>query len=96
MEILKKIFVFLQEKNIINKIKQALCKLIDKHGDVVKVKIKEFVNNKTPEAKENLIEFISNNIKLSFPLNLFKKTIIKTVDKNITELVLFINNKLSA
>lgn len=96
MEILKKIFVFLQEKNIINKIKQALCKLIDKHGDVVKVKIKEFVNNKTPEAKDSLIEFISNNIKLSFPLNLFKKTIIKTVDKNITELVLFINNKLSA
>ena len=94
MEILKKIFVFLKEKNILEKVKKELLKLVEKHEDVVKIKLQEFVDSKSPEAKKVLIEFITNNIKLPFPLNLFRKTIVKTVDKNFTELIVFINKKL--
>lgn len=79
---------------VFNLLKKQLEKLINKHKDVVVPKVEEYVTEKTPECKDKLIAFILNNVDLPFPANLFKKTIKKTLSKNIDKFVEFILTKI--
>lgn len=60
--------------------------------------LKEIVDNKvdayTPILKEKLGDIIVNKLELNFPLNLFRKTIKKTVLKNYDKLITFLKEQL--
>lgn len=63
-----------------------------------KEELKEIADNKidehTPVLKEKLANLITDKLKLKFPLNLFKKTIKKTILKNYDKLVAFLKEQL--
>lgn len=93
---LSDIFTFLKEGNIVSKLKVKLgLLLLDKKEDL-KTLVEAYIKDKAPEAKTVAIEFIAEHIKLGFPLSLFKKTIVKTIDKNFDALVDFIVDKIKA
>ena len=84
---LKKLLDELIEKGILSQVEQKIRALVSKKGDVLKVKIGEFLATKTPAAKDKVVTFIFDNIKLPFPINLFKKTIKKTINKKFDKLL---------
>lgn len=92
---LAKIFTFLKEKNILNIVKNGLTKVLLKNEDKIKNEINEILDEDAPKAKDKLITFIFNNIELPFPVNLFKGTIKKTINKNFDKIVNHIKEKIN-
>ena len=49
-----------------------------------------YIQEKSPEAKTKLVDFIINNIELPFYLKPFKGIVKKTINKNFDKLINFI------
>jgi hypothetical protein len=95
---LNKIFVFLKENNILLEIKTRLLSILEQHKDRIKEKLEpkiiDYIDNGSEFAKEYIINFVVDEIELPFPINLFKKKIKKTVEKNIDKLVVFLKTQI--
>ena len=91
------LFTFLKDNNILVFVKEQIVKIIGKNKEKITVKKEElkevaenYIKNKTPQAKEIVVNFIMSNIKLGFPYNLFKGKIKKIIEKNIDKIAEFI------
>ena len=80
------LFTFLKENKILVVIKTKMLKVKEKLQDKANVYIQE----KSPEAKTKLVDFIMNNIDLPIYLKPFKGLVKKTINKNFDKLVDFI------
>lgn len=87
MEILKKMFTFLKDKNILQFVKKHLVKLVWQYKDELKPKLETYIQDKTPELEQFAIDLIMNKIDFGFPMCMFKCIIKKTVTKNLDKLV---------
>lgn len=90
MNFLKKMFTFLKSSNILVKIKTALLPVIQEDINELKPKILSYINDKTPYAKEKLIDFILTKITLPWYLKLFKGQVKNTLNKNFDKVLDFI------
>lgn len=90
MGFLKKAFTFLKSSNILVKIKTALLPVIQENIKELKPKILLYINDKTPCAKEKLIDFILTKITLPWYLKLFKGQVKNTLNKNFDKVLDFI------
>lgn len=90
MGFLKKAFTFLKSSNILVKIKTALLPVIQENINELKPKILLYINDKTPYAKEKLIDFILTKITLPWYLKLFKSQVKNTLNKNFDKVLDFI------
>lgn len=84
------LFTFLKENKILVVVKTKLLNLFDKHKDKIKDKANIYITEKSPTAKEKLVNFIINNIELPIYLKPFKCLVKKTINKNFDKLVDFI------
>lgn len=91
---------FLKVKKLFNENEMFLtaeAKLLEVLAEK-KEDLKEIANNKidiyTPILKEKLANIIVDKLELKFPLNLFRKTIKKTVLKNYDKLIAFLKEQL--
>ena len=80
------LFTFLKENKILVVIKTKLLKVKEKLQDKANIYIQE----KSPEAKTKLVDFIVTNIDLPIYLKPFKGLVKKTINKNFDKLVDFI------
>ena len=64
--------------------------LLNKKKEETADKVEEYLRDKSPVAKEKLVNWIMDNIELGFPFNLFKGKIKKTLEKNFDKLVQFL------
>ena len=94
MEILKKMFTFLKDKNILQFVKKHLVKLVWQYKDELKPKLEEYIQNKTPELEQFVIDLIMNKLEFGFPMCMFKGIIKKTVIKNLDKLVEHVLSKI--
>jgi len=84
------LFTFLKENKILVVIKTKMLKVKEKLQDKANVYIQE----KSPEAKTKLVNFIMTNIDLPIYLKPFKGIVKKTINKNFDKLVDFILAKI--
>lgn len=84
------LFTFLKENKILVVIKTKMLKVKEKLQDKASVYIQE----KSPEAKTKLVNFIMTNIDLPIYLKPFKGIVKKTINKNFDKLVDFILTKI--
>jgi hypothetical protein len=84
------LFTFLKENKILVVVKTKLLNLFDKHKNTIKDKVNVYITEKSPTAKDKLVNFIVNNIELPFYLKPFKGLVKKTINKNFDKLVDFI------
>lgn len=84
---LKEILEKLIESGLLSELEKKIKDLVAKKGDTLKIKIGEYLAAKTPAAKDKLVTFLFENVKLPFPINLFKKTIKKTINKKFDKLI---------
>lgn len=80
------LFTFLKENKILVVIKTKILKVKEKLQDKANIYIQE----KSPEAKIKLVDFIVSNIELPIYLKPFKGLVKKTINKNFDKLVDFI------
>ena len=80
------LFTFLRENKILVVIKTKMLKVKEKLQDKANIYIQE----KSPEAKTKLVDFIVTNIDLPIYLKPFKGLVKKTINKNFDKLVDFI------
>lgn len=90
MDFLKKTFTFLKDSSILVDTKTALLPIIQKDLKELKTKILIYINDKTPYAKEKLIDFILLKIKLPWYLKPFKNKVKKTLNKNFDRFLDFV------
>lgn len=90
MNFLKKIFTFLKNSSILVDIKTALLPVIQDDLKELKPKILAYINDKTPYAKEGLIDFILLKIKLPWYLKPFKGKAKNILNKNFDKVLDFI------
>ena len=90
MNFLKKIFTFLKNSSILVDIKTALLPVIQDDLKELKPKILAYINDKTPYAKERLIDFILLKIKLPWYLKPFKGKVKNILNKNFDKVLDFI------
>lgn len=90
MGFLKKAFTFLKGSNILIKIKTALLPVIQENINELKPKILLYINDKTPYAKEKLIDFILLKITLPWYLKPFKGKVKDVLNKNFDRVVDFV------
>ena len=90
MNFLKKIFTFLKDSNILVDIKTALLPIIQDDLKELKPKILVYINDRTPCAKEKLIDFILSNVKLPWYLKPFKNKVKNTLNKKFDKVLDFI------
>lgn len=84
------LFTFLRENKIYAKLREKVMVLLNKKKEETVEKVEEYLREKSPVAKEKLINWIMENIELGFPFNLFRGKIKKTLEKNFDKLVQFI------
>ena len=84
------LFTFLRENKIYIRLREKAMVLLNKKKKETADKIEEYLRDKSPIAKEKLINWIMNNVELGFPFKLFKGKIKKTLEKNFDKLVQFI------
>lgn len=80
------LFTFLKENKILVVVKTKMLKVKEKLQDKANIYIQE----KSPEAKTKLVDFIVTNIDLPIYLKPFKGIVKKTINKNFDKLVDFI------
>lgn len=80
------LFTFLRENKILVVIKTKMLKVKEKLQNKANIYIQE----KSPEAKTKLVDFIVANIDLPIYLKPFKGLVKKTINKNFDKLVDFI------
>lgn len=80
------LFTFLKENKILVVVKTKMLKVKEKLQDKANIYIQE----KSPEAKTKLVDFIVTNIDLPIYLKPFKGLVKKTINKNFDKLVDFI------
>lgn len=84
------LFTFLKENKILVVVKTRLLKLFNKHKDDLQEKANAYIQDKSPDVKDKLVNIIINNIELPFYLKPFKSLVKKTINKNFDKLVDFI------
>ena len=84
------LFTFLREHKIYARIRERAMVLLNKKKEEIADKVEEYLKDKSPVAKEKLVNWILANIELGFPFNLFKGKIKKTLEKNFDKLVQFL------
>lgn len=90
MNFLKKIFTFLKNSSILVDIKTALLPVIQDDLEELKPKILAYINDKTPYAKERLIDFMLLKIKLPWYLKPFKNKVKNILNKNFDKVLDFV------
>ena len=90
MNFLKKMFVFLKDSSILVDIKTALLPIIQDDLKELKPKILIYINDKTPCAKEKLIDFILSKVELPWYLKPFKSKVKNILNKNFDKVLDFI------
>ena len=90
MNFLKKIFTFLKNSSILVDIKTALLPVIQDDLKELKPKILAYINDRTPYAKEKLIDFILLKIELPWYLKPFKGKVKNILNKNFDRVLDFI------
>ena len=90
MNFLKKMFVFLKDSSILVDIKTALLPIIQDDLKELKPKVLIYINDKTPYAKEKLIDFILSKVKLPWYLKPFKSKVKNILNKNFDKVLDFI------
>lgn len=89
------LFTFLKENKILVVVKTKMLNLFGKHKDDLKEKANAYIQEKSPNVKEKLVNFIINNIELPIYLKPFKGLVKKTINKNFDKLVDFILTQLN-
>lgn len=84
------LFTFLKENKILVVVKTRLLKLFNKYKDDLQEKANAYIQDKSPDVKDKLVNIIINNIELPFYLKPFKGLVKKTINKNFDKLVDFI------
>lgn len=82
------------ENEMFLKAETKILEILNEKKDDLKEIAFNKLEEKTPKLKEKLGDIIVNNLKLKFPLNLFKKTIKKKILKNYDKLVAFLKEQL--
>lgn len=90
MNFLKKMFVFLKDSSILVDIKTALLPIIQDDLKELKPKILAYINDRTPCAKEKLIDFILSKVELPWYLKPFKSKVKNILNKNFDKVLDFI------
>lgn len=86
----KKMFVFLKDSSILVDIKTALLPIIQDDLKELKPKVLIYINDKTPYAKEKLIDFILLKVELPWYLKPFKSKVKSILNKNFDKVLDFI------
>lgn len=84
------LFTFLKENKILVVVKTRLLKLFNKYKDDLQEKANAYIQDKSPDVKDKLVNIIINNIELPIYLKPFKGLVKKTINKNFDKLVDFI------
>ena len=84
------LFTFLRENKIYARLRERAMVLLNKKKEETADKVEEYIRDKSPVAKEKLVNWILANVELGFPFNLFKGKIKKTLEKNFDKLVQFL------
>lgn len=82
------------ENEMFLKAETKILEILNEKKDDLKEIAFNKLEEKTPKLKEKLGNIIVNNLKLKFPLNLFKKIIKKKILKNYDKLVAFLKEQL--
>ena len=85
------LLTFLKENKILVVVKTKMLKIREK----LQGKANVYIQEKSPEAKTKLVDFIMTNIDLPIYLKPFKGIVKKTINKNFDKLVDFILAKIN-
>lgn len=88
------LFTFLKENKILVVVKTKLLKVLENKKEDLKEKVLLFIQEETPQKQEVLVNFIISNIELPIYLKPFKPLIKKTINKNITKIIVFITQQI--